>query len=138
MADELFDGNVASEMILGEAIVRGILNPPKYIQSVFFYQEDLDKYTRRVRNAKNKAVCDADGRYLEALRRAIVMADGLDVIFDKHMTDRTGKYIVFCADKEHMDEMMLHTEWFAKTDKKPHMYAFYTEDPTASKSFQAF
>ena len=30
MADELFDGCVASEMTLGEAIVRGILNPPKY------------------------------------------------------------------------------------------------------------
>lgn len=29
MADELFDGNVASEMTLGEAIVRGILNPPQ-------------------------------------------------------------------------------------------------------------
>lgn len=37
MADKLFDGNVASEMTLGEAIVRGILNPPKYVLSVFFY-----------------------------------------------------------------------------------------------------
>ena len=35
MADELFDGNIASEMTLGEAIVRGILNPPKYVLSVF-------------------------------------------------------------------------------------------------------
>ena len=40
MADELFDGNVASEMTLGEAIVRGILNPPKYVLSVFQYQKD--------------------------------------------------------------------------------------------------
>ena len=38
MADELFDGNIASEMSLGEAIVRGILNPPKYVLSVFSYQ----------------------------------------------------------------------------------------------------
>lgn len=37
MSDELFDGNVASEMTLGEAIVRGILNPPKYVLSVFSY-----------------------------------------------------------------------------------------------------
>ena len=36
MSDELFDGNVASEITLGEAIVRGILNPPKYVLSVFF------------------------------------------------------------------------------------------------------
>lgn len=37
MADELFDGNIASEMTLGEAIVRGILNAPTYILSVFSY-----------------------------------------------------------------------------------------------------
>ena len=35
MADELFDGNIASEMSLGEAIVRGILAPPKYVISTF-------------------------------------------------------------------------------------------------------
>ena len=34
MADELFDGCIASEMTLGEAIVRGILNPPKYVLSI--------------------------------------------------------------------------------------------------------
>ena len=106
MSEELFDGNVASEMTLGEAIVRGILNPPKYVLSVFSYQKDLEKYERRVRTAKSKAIRDAAEKYLEALRRALDKADGLDVIFDKHMTDRTGKYIVFCANKEHMDEMI--------------------------------
>ncbi len=138
MSDELFDGNIASEMTLGEAIVRGILNPPKYVLSVYSYQKDLEKYERRIRRAKNKAVQDAGARYLEALRRAVEKADGLDVVFEKHMTDRTGKYIVFCSDKEHMDEMMEHTEWFEKIDKKPRVYSLYTEDPAASKSFQKF
>ncbi len=138
MADELFDGNVASEMTLGEAIVRGILNPPKYVLSVYSYQKDLEKYERRIRRAKNKAVQDVGARYLEALRRAMEKADGLDVVFEKYMIDRTGKYIVFCSDKEHMDEMMEHTEWFEKIDKKPRVYSLYTEDPAASKSFQKF
>ncbi len=138
MADELFDGNVASEMTLGEAIVRGILAAPKYVQSVYSYQKDLKEYERRVRQAKSKAVQDAGQRYLEALRRAIEKADGLDVIFDRHMTDRTGKYIIFCADKAHMDEMMAHTEWFAKVDRHPKIYSLYTEDASASKEFQAF
>ena len=35
MADELFDGNVASEMTLGEAVVRGILTPPTYVISMY-------------------------------------------------------------------------------------------------------
>ena len=139
MSEELFDGNVASEMTLGEAIVRGILNPPKYVLSVFSYQKDLEKYERRVRTARNKAVRDAAEKYLEALRRALEKADGLDVIFDKHMTDRTGKYIVFCANKEHMDEMMEKIgEWFAKVDKHPHVYSAYSDDPETSKAFADF
>ncbi|MCD7885147.1 MAG: DEAD/DEAH box helicase family protein, partial [Lachnospiraceae bacterium] len=47
MADELFDGNVASQMNLGEAIVRGILNPPKYVLSVYSWKKDLVKYEKR-------------------------------------------------------------------------------------------
>lgn len=138
MSDELFDGNVASEMTLGEAIVRGILHPPKYILSVFSYQQDIEKYSRKIKRAKNKAVRDQAEEYLEALRRALDKADGLDIIFDRHMTERTGKYIVFCANYRHLCEMKSHTEWFDKVDRQPHIYTVYTEDPAASKSFQAF
>ena len=95
MVDELFDGNIASEMTLGEAIVRGILNLPKYVLSVFAYQEDYDKLKLRVSRSKNKAVKDKAEQYLESLRRALEMADGMDVIFDKYITDRIGKYIAF-------------------------------------------
>ncbi len=138
MADELFDGNIASEMTLGEAIVRGILNPPKYVLSMFCYRESLEKYEIRVQKTRSKPVRDAAERYLDELRRTLEKADGLDEIFDKHMTDRAGKYIVFCANKEHMDEMMEHTEWFAKIDKHPHRYSVYTPDPEASKEFDDF
>ena len=139
MADEIFEGNIASEMTLGEAIVRGILNPPKYILSIYSYQKDLEKYERRVKLAKNKAVRDAAERYLEALRRALEKAEGLDIIFDKHITDRTGKYIVFCANKEHMDEMIsLVPEWFGKVDRSPKIYSVYSYDPEASQSFADF
>lgn len=139
MTDELFDGNVASKMTLGEAIVRGILAPPKYILSIFSYQQDLEKYEKRVRTAKSKATRDAAEKVLEALRRALDKAENLDVLFDKHMEDRTGKYIVFCANLDHMTEMMNKArEWFKKVDKKPHIYSVYSDDPTASKSFADF
>ena len=71
MADELFDGNIASEMTLGDAIVRGILAAPKYVISIYSYQKELEKYKERVRYAQNKAVRDEAERYLEALRRAL-------------------------------------------------------------------
>ena len=139
MTEELFDGNIASEMNLGEAIVRDILAPPKYILSIFSYQKDLEKYEKRIRNAKNKAVQDKAAAYLEALRRALDKAENLDILFDKHITDRSGKYIVFCANLEHMNEMIKKAgEWFARVDRKPHIYSVYSDDPTASRSFADF
>ena len=139
MADELFDGNIASEISLGEAIVRGILAPPKYVLSTFSCQKDLDKYKKRVSRAKSKAVRDECEKYLDALKRALDKADGLDKIFNRHMSERTGKYIIFCSDYEHMCQMKeLAGDWFNKVDKNPHIYSLYSEDPLSDKEFQAF
>lgn len=139
MADELFDGNIASEMTLGEAVVRGILTPPKYVLSVFAYQKDLEKYQRRVRSARSHAVRDQAAEYLEALRRSLENAEGLDEIFHKHMPDPAGKYIVFCSNAEHMQQMMEKVpEWFSKVDEAPYIYSVYSDDPMAERAFQDF
>lgn len=138
MAQELFDGNIASQMSLGEAIVRGILNPPKYVLSMYYYQNTLEKYERRVKKTKSKVARDNAEKCLEELRRTLEKAEGLDVIFKKHMSDPHGKYIVFCSNKEHMDQMMKHKEWFSKVDKEPHMYSVYSSDPGADKAFKDF
>lgn len=138
MAQELFDGNIASQMSLGEAIVRGILNPPKYVLSMYYYQNTLEKYERRVKKTKSKVARDNAEKCLEELRRTLEKAEGLDVIFKKHMADPHGKYIVFCSNKEHMDQMMKHKEWFSKVDKEPHMYSVYSSDPGADKAFKDF
>lgn len=139
MADELFEGYIASEMTLGEAIVRGILNPPKYVTTVYSYSKDLERFEQRAKKIRNKNRRNKAERYLEALRRALENADGLDVIFDKHMIDRTGKYIVFCTNKVHMDEMMEKmNEWFHRVDEHPRAYSVYSDDPGASQAFTDF
>lgn len=75
-------------------------------------------------------------RYLDNRRD---MADGLDKVFAKHMPKRDGKYIVFCASFDHMNEMADKAkEWFAKVDTEPHIYKAYSNDPAASKAFSAF
>lgn len=75
-------------------------------------------------------------RYLDNRRD---MADGLDKVFAKHMPKRDGKYIVFCASFDHMNEMADKSkEWFAKVDTEPHIYKAYSNDPAASKAFSAF
>ena len=139
MAEELFDGHIASEMTLGEAIVRGILPAPKYVTTVFRYQNELAKYQARVDSMRSPGVQDANQKYLEALRRALEQADGLDKVFAKHITETCEKYIVFCSGKEHMDEMTSHVpEWFADVNKNIKVYKTYASDPEASKEFAAF
>ena len=139
MASELFNGNIASEITLGEAIVRGILNPPTYILSVYSYQKDLEKYKERVQRTKSRAVRDEAEKYYEALRRALEKADGLDVIFKKHIKSKDGKYIVFCASLEHMQDMIQKVpEWFGAIDNEPHIYTAYSNDPATSKAFAEF
>lgn len=43
MAEELFEGNIASEMTLGEAIVKEILPEPKYVIAMYSYKKELEQ-----------------------------------------------------------------------------------------------
>ena len=139
MAEELFSGNIASEMTLGEAIVRGILNPPTYIVSMFSYQKELEEYEKKIKQTRYASVRGKAQEYIDELRRALQMADGIDEMFRKHMKDKTGKYIVFCSGYEHMQEMLDFTkEWFSCVDENPHIYTAYSDDPETSQAFADF
>ena len=139
MAEELFDGHIANEMTLGEAIVRGILPAPNYVTTVYQYQKDLARYQTRVDNLRSAGIQDVNQKYLDALRRALEQADGLDRVFAHHITNKSGKYIVFCANKEHMDEMISHVpEWFAKVNAEVAVYEAYSDDPGTDKAFADF
>ncbi len=139
MADELFDSNIASEMTLGEAITRGILQPPTYVTALYAAQKSLAQYETRIYNMQNPAVRADAEKLLEALRRSLEKSDGLDRIFQKHLPDKRGKYIVFCANAEHMREIMKQIPaWFAQIDRTPHCYAAYSEDPETDEAIRAF
>ncbi len=147
MAQELFDGCIASEMKLGEAIAKEILPAPEYVVSMYSYQEEWKKLAERVHNAKNAGLEKENERLLEELRRALEQADGLDVVFQKHMpasdfsdeTGRGGRYLVFCSGKSHMEEMAQKAgEWFHLVDKAPHVYKAVYDSPETSREFEQF
>ena len=139
MAKELFDGHIASEITLGEAIARGILKPPKYILSVYSFEEDLERYEGRVKKLRNPAQRNRAEELLKTLRRSLEDADGLDKIFACHMPDGHGKYIVFCSNAAHMDRMIeLAPGWFSQLDAAPHIYRAYSPDPATRSAFTAF
>lgn len=139
MADELFDGNTASEMTLGEAVARGILTPPTYVISLYSCQKDIEKYQSRIKATKNRAARDEAQKRLEALRRSLEMSEGLDAIFHRHITDAAGKYIIFCSNVEHLNETAAHIGgWFGGVNPRIHIYKAYADSPDADKAFADF
>ena len=55
------------------------------------------------------------------------------------MTNRTGKYIIFCANYEAMQDAIGKVgEWFGQIDSAPHFYSVYSLDGSANKNFDDF
>lgn len=138
MADELFDGCIAHQLTLGEAIVQGILPAPKYVMALYAFQQELARYIRRAHKIGGAAGQKAE-QIIEQLRRRLEEADGVDVIFQRHMQDRRGKYILFCADREHMQSIRRKLpQWLKRVDAKPHIYEVYAESSESTKAFKDF
>lgn len=91
MAEELFDSCVASDMTLGEAVVRGILPTPNYVTTVYQYQKTLAKYQARVDNLRTPGIQDANQKYLDAPNTDKAFAD-----FKMDTSDRLK--LLFCID----------------------------------------
>lgn len=138
MAQELFDGYIASELSLGEAIAKKILPAPKYVMALYQYEAELAKYQRKVRNMP-AGMQDNTQRILDALKRTLKNADGLEAIFARHIPKRDARLIVFCANQEHMQEMQAESrKWFRSIDPEMHSYAVYSDNPEASTDFENF
>lgn len=139
MADELFDDHVASEMSVCDAMAAKILPEPKYVITVYAYDERLKELERRVEVMQNGYNRVQSQKLIERLRRALEKADGMGEIFKKHLTDRHGKIIVFCTDSDRMFEMVAKVpEWFYGIDATPHIYRVYSYNPESEEDFQKF
>ena len=139
MADELFEGNIASEMTLGEAIVRGILPSPLYVTSIYGYQSMFQKMQERTEKAKSQLVREEAKKQLDQLHRALRQSMGLQELFKRHMKQKTGRYIVFCSSIAHMEEMKEQSKlWLSEIDREPHIYTIYSENQLSGKEYKQF
>ena len=107
MAEELFDNNIASELPLGEAILRGIHKKPKYVTTLYNYSDILSK----TRNKIHKSNLDdiKKNQELERLRSVEInwnSSKGIDTILKKHLNVERKKILVFCRDTEHREEAL--------------------------------
>lgn len=124
MAEELFHGNIASEISLAEAMAKGILPVPTYIQGIYSFQEDLEKFQSRIDRLTDEEAKNKFQELLNQAKKKLENADGLEEIFKKHITQANGKYIVFCKDTAHMQLMMAEAKkWFKDINPNIEMYS---------------
>ncbi|XGZ09555.1 Helicase associated domain protein [Peribacillus sp. RS7] len=114
MTDELFEGKVASNISLPEAIVRGYLPKPYYVSSLYTLHEEIEKRKVQI-NSSSFIKNDEKEELLLQLKTIEVNWEssvGVPQILKKHLT-KTNKFIVFCRNKEHLSEMeWLVEKWF--------------------------
>ena len=105
MAEELFNNDIASEITLAQAIARKILPAPTYINAIYSFNEDIERIEEKVKKYKKSKEKEELEKRLKEAKQMLEKADGLPEIFEKHMSNKKGKYIVFCKNKEHMLQM---------------------------------
>lgn len=128
MAEELFHGNIASEISLTDAISSGILPMPTYISAVYSFKEDMDRIQAKINRFENPEYKEVFQKKLDEARRMLENAKGLPEIFEKHIPNKRGKYIVFCRDYEHMQKMIAESkQWFSKVNPNVDIYSVYSE-----------
>lgn len=142
MSDELFEGNIAVNLSLAEAIVKGILPMPKYISALYTFDGELENLQSKIENSHNN---DEEKKELlkevEVLRRKLNRSKGIPQILKKHLTNKGGKFIVFCKDREHLNEMQDQVvEWFKKANigKKIESYKVVSGELTNNTELKGF
>lgn len=145
MAKTLFGDSIASQISLCETMARGILPAPKYVIGSYG-QENLEAELWRDLNDRAKLNMDVScnkvaksSKIADKLKKSLEDMDEFGTLFQKHMPNRYGKYIVFCSNISHMYEMIAKVpEWFEDVDARPHVYHMYSENPKSERDLEAF
>lgn len=113
MTEELFDGNICSELSLTDAISFEILKAPYYVSALYDISEDIDGLKRKIMTTSKSR----RQQLIDELNTFKINWDSISSmsnIFKKHLnTSESYKFVVFCKDTAHSKEMsVLLKKWF--------------------------
>ena len=143
MGEELFNGNIVNNLSLAEAIVKKILPMPKYISALYTYDNEIDNLKTKVENSKNDEESKKEMlKEIELMKHKLEKSKGIPNILKKHLSKNyNGKFIIFCKDKVHLDEMKeTVVEWFkqSKVTKQVDVYSVYSNYEYGNAEVEAF
>ena len=113
MVDELFEGNIASEITLAEAIARNILPFPTYVSCIYSLINEINKREEMLENITDEKKRKYLSKLIEQAKRYLQNVEGIKDIVKKYVTKKDGKYLIFCKDINHIYEMQEEViSWF--------------------------
>ena len=134
VVDELFEGTIDYELTLVDALRAGIVKSPTYVKCDYALGEHLEGIRIAILNCKDEQTKKELQDKYDRMRKIVEQADGVPELFAKNIKKKDGKYIIFCKDKEHMDELMSKAkEWFGSIDTEPEIYSVYSGDGYTEK-----
>ena len=140
MADELFDGCIANEMGLADAILNRILPLPRYIAGFYTYENEVSAITRKIQNSRNTE--EEKEKLLEevaVMKRNLDKGKGVSTIFRKYINQDKGKFVAFCRNINHLKLMKsCLEEWFSEAGISVNFYEVYCKNPKKDEQFNAF
>ena len=138
VVERIFKDAVASQKSLLEAMEEGIIYPPKYVVPDFVREDELKTLLEKIEQAEGARKEELKAEYDElALKSA--NAPGIPQLMEENISEKDGKYIIFCKDISDMKEKMANAkEWFGKIDEEPEIYGISSQDNTSAEQLQSF
>lgn len=134
IVDELFGGKVDYELTLVEAIRDGIVKAPTYVKCDYTLGEHLEGIRTAIATCSVEQEKKKLQEIYDKMRKIVEQADGIPELLAKNIEKKNGKYIIFCKDKKHMDELMGKAkEWFGDIDIEPEIYSVFSGDGYTEK-----
>lgn len=115
MADELFNGNIASEMSIAEAWSRGILPIPRYVSGLFRWDKAVGDIKKRINHSQILTEEEKRQRIFRLNNAQLhwELSYGMPTILRKHLERDARRVIVFCGSIEGLDRMCREVvDWF--------------------------
>ena len=138
VVERIFKDAVASQKSLLEAMEEGIIYPPKYVVPDFVREDELKTLLEQIEQAEGARKEELKAEYDElALKSA--NAPGIPQLMEENISEKDGKYIIFCKDISDMKEKMANAkEWFGEIDEEPEIYGISSQDNTSAEQLQSF
>lgn len=141
MAEELFDGAMANNISLSEAIVQRILPMPRYICGLYCLNGEVESINKKIEQSYNnpeekKTLL----KQVQEMKKQLDKSNGVSSILHKYILEPDSKYIVFCKDIKHLYQMKpMLEQWFVEAGfKDVRMYIVHSKNENKDAEFIKF